>query len=180
MHFVCIPNPLMNCDLIPGDHISVQNMNQKLLNVNLALVEVNTMSLSLFIQYFCQNRMKMISGKNKNFFFFIQEYILIGNWFNGIYQWGYCIHVSLISAYGCFQEEVSSQSLCEDHCTSQITCVGYQYNIKGNNSCTLFPSDRSCPSGFLENDEYDPTAASINDLRVVYKSNTDYVCYGKI
>ena len=170
----------MNCDLIPGDHISVQNMNQKLLNVNLALVEVNTMSLSLFIQYFCQNRMKMISGKNKNFFFFIQEYILIGNWFNGIYQWWYCIHVSLISAYGCFQEEVSSQSLCEDHCTSQITCVGYQYNIKGNNSCTLFPSDRSCPSGFLENDEYDPTAASINDLRVVYKSNTDYVCYGKI
>jgi len=91
---------------------------------------------------------------------------------------GDCIHKSGKAAYSCYRFDVSSLSSCEDYCTSQITCVGYDYRIKSNKYCWLYLSERSCPSGFSETNKSLPTAASMHDL--IAGTRSAYVCYGKI
>ena len=110
--------------------------------------------------------------RSENIFFLIQGYSLISNKKD-------CKHKSGKSAYSCYRGDVSSQSSCEDYCTSQITCVGYDYYIKTSEKCFLYPSERSCPSGFSEYASSGPTAASMNDL-IVGSAGSGYVCYGKI
>ena len=90
---------------------------------------------------------------------------------------GDCLHVSGKCNYRCYRQGVSSQSSCEDYCTSQITCVGYDYKIEDKN-CYLYPSEKSCPSGFSVYSESGPTAASMNDLTPALASG--HVCYGKL
>jgi len=92
---------------------------------------------------------------------------------------GDCILVSGKSTYTCYRQVVSSQSSCEDYCTSQITCVGYDYDMRGDEHCHLYPSDRSCPSGFTAFCKTrGVTTASRNDLIAGRKDH--YACYGKI
>jgi len=84
------------------------------------------------------------------------------------------------SVYSCSHHhfDVSSLSSCEDYCTSQITCVGYDYNIKESNYCSLYPSERSCPSGWSGYNHVRTPAASMHDLKGGIDSRL--VCYGKI
>ena len=92
---------------------------------------------------------------------------------------GDCIHVSGKCNYRCYRQGVSSQSSCEDYCTSQITCVGYDYDMRGDEHCHLYPSDRSCPSGFTAFCKTrGVTTASRNELIAGRKDH--YACYGKI
>ena len=117
--------------------------------------------------------MKMINAQNKNFFFSIQEYSLITDE-------GYCQHVSGKDPYTCNRNDVSSQSLCENHCTSWTSCIGYFYNIRESSWCYLIPSERSCPSDFSPKDTSGPIAASMNKLKAGYPAlPLRYVCYGK-
>ena len=82
----------------------------------------------------------------------------------------------------CYRADVSSQSLCEDDCTSLTSCIGYQYYAGKNTYCYLIPSERNCPSGFLPHYESGPIAISMNDLKsgpMTASMNETYVCYGK-
>jgi len=95
---------------------------------------------------------------------------------------GDCLHVSGNTPYACFRYNVSSQSLCEDHCTSLTSCVAYHFLLPDTNfdysNCYLIPSEIGCPSGFEDRPTSSyPIAASMNDLKPGYA--TDYVCYGK-
>jgi len=87
---------------------------------------------------------------------------------------GNCQHVSGGYLYRCYATNVSSQD-CENHCTSQTSCVGY---YSGYSQCHLIPSSRSCPSGFSRAGTSEPTAASMNDLKA--HSAQGFVCYGKV
>ena len=107
----------------------------------------------------------------KNIFSFIQGYSLIAK--------GDCKHKSGKSAYSCYRKDVSSQSSCEDYCTSHIICVAYNWNIEANKYCTLYPSQKGCPSGFSDDFKYETIAASMNDLIATNPESGD-VCYGKI
>ena len=91
---------------------------------------------------------------------------------------GYCKHVSGEWPFRCYRSDVSSQSLCEDQCTSLTSCIGYHYGIKYNKHCSLIPCERSCPSGFSVFGNSRPIAASMKDLKA--DTAPDFVCYGKI
>merc|ERR1719245_1074829 len=99
---------------------------------------------------------------------------------------GGCEHVSGKPVYRCFQgKEKNSQKICEDSCSSHHTCVGYMYDTTHNLQCFLYPSDKSCPSGFSvwtsgdsSNDWAATTTASMNELTT--SSYDIFVCYGKI
>merc|ERR1719347_2234758 len=106
---------------------------------------------------------------------------------------GICVHVSGKDPYQCFRNDVSSQSLCEDHCTSWNSCIGYDGlfgHLAKKTKCNLFISERSCPSGFKPYNgmigqwQHDwPIAASMNDLKadpLGFRGSQDWVCYGKI
>lgn len=108
--------------------------------------------------------------KSKTTLFFIEGYFLIDK--------GICKHVSGKDPYRCHKYGVSSQSLCEDHCTSLTTCLAYHYNTKNNVYCSLIPSDKICPSGFYPYYKSGPIAKSISELKADLYSG--YVCYGKI
>ena len=123
--------------------------------------------------------MKIICALNKNLFFFIQGYSFIGK--------GFCDHVSGEDPFECYRAhyenytlsiDVSSQSLCEDHCTARSSCVAYEYDYSKH--CFLIPSERSCPSGFEVDNNAIPIAASMNDLKAYPNPGYDWVCYGKI
>ena len=119
--------------------------------------------------------MKMIRALKNFLSFFIQVYSLIGT--------GFCKHVSGKLIYRCKRHDVSSQSLCEDYCTSWNSCVGYHYDIKDNEDCYLIPSDKGCPSGFKRLSKSGPIAASMNDLKAFlprWVCSRCWVCYGKI
>jgi len=88
---------------------------------------------------------------------------------------GYCELVSGGHPYRCVRKDVSSQG-CEDHCTSQTSCIGYYYSPT-NQYCYLIPTEKSCPSGF-DSTAHSGLAASVNDLKAAY--NRNYACYGKI
>ena len=122
--------------------------------------------------------MRIICALNKNLFFFIQGYSFIGK--------GFCDHVSGEDPFECYRAhyenytlsiDVSSQSLCEDHCTSWTSCIAYQYNIKESSWCYLIPSKRSCPSNFTPVNTSGAIAASMNQLKT--NSILSHVCYGK-
>ena len=118
----------------------------------------------------------------KNVFSFILGYyLLVSN--------GYCKHKSGKAAYSCHRSYVSPHSSCEDYCTSQIACVGYDYHVTGNNECNLYPSERSCPSGFsaiYRNSTGDrmmdlnstPTTVSMYEL--IPGKRVGYLCYVKL
>ena len=100
---------------------------------------------------------------------------------------GYCKLVSGKLPYHCDRTNVTSKSICEDHCTAMSSCVGYDY-CKSRNVCELFPSVRSCPSGFNvdcsrkdsgQDCKSAPIATKMNDL-VASSNNWGWVCYGKI
>ena len=104
-------------------------------------------------------------------FFFIPGYTLI-------VDKGWCELESGEFPYQCCREEVSSQILCEDHCSSWTSCIAYDYLITDKlKICCLTPSERSCPSGFITENEPNPIASSMNELRGF--SDPNYVCYGK-
>jgi len=92
---------------------------------------------------------------------------------------GGCQLVSGTFAFSCKNYDVSSQSLCQDHCTAMASCIGYDYRWSSNSHCGLIPSERSCPSGFTPDwaEYWNTTAASMNDL--VPYPYWDFVCYGK-
>jgi len=92
---------------------------------------------------------------------------------------GVCEHVSGSLPFSCIIYDVSSLSLCQDHCTAMASCIGYQYRWETNEGCSLFPSERSCPSGFTSSwsKESQPIAASMNDLAPI--PYWPFVCYGK-
>jgi len=101
---------------------------------------------------------------------------------------GGCEHVSGKHVYRCYQaKEKNSQKICEDSCSSHHTCVGYMYDTTHNAQCFLYPSDKSCPSGFSVWTSGRPrgrhylaetTTASMNELTT--SSYDIFVCYGKI
>ena len=103
---------------------------------------------------------------------------------------GNCLLVSGEMPYRCNRVDVSSQSLCEDHCTSWNSCIGYDYHLAKKNKCNLTTSERSCPSGFKPYIDDDnayiddwPIAASMNDLKADpwgFRGSQGWVCYGKI
>ena len=114
--------------------------------------------------------------KTKTFLYSIQGYSLITDK-------GLCMHVSGKQAYHCFHKHVSSQSLCEDHCTSTTSCIGYYYyfNSERRRNCNLIQSERGCTAkGFSEyfDFKYLKIAASTNDLKA--DPSPGWVCYGKI
>jgi len=98
---------------------------------------------------------------------------------------GTCIHVSGIYPFKCSGYDDIPLSLCEDHCTSTASCIGYNIGYLGSidkDSCLLIPSERNCPSGFKPIFETGPIAASIKDLipKEWVTSDRGFVCYGKI
>lgn len=89
--------------------------------------------------------------------------------------------------FNCDRANVTSKSICEDHCTAMSSCVGYDY-CKSLNLCELFPSVRSCPSGFNEDCSREdsgqdcksaPITTKMNDF-MASSNNWGWVCYGKI
>jgi len=94
---------------------------------------------------------------------------------------GYCGHVSYMGHMPskCFREGVSSQSLCEDHCTTWTSCIAFDYSTETAevySICSLIAPDSFCPSGFSH--EPGPLAESKNDLIAFRVSGA--VCYAKI
>jgi len=94
------------------------------------------------------------------------EYSLIGE--------GYCQLESGELPYQCCREDVSSQILCENHCSSWTSCIAYDYFITDETECCLIPLERSCPSGFDVRFASEPIAAR-PELRSDSKPN--YGCY---
>lgn len=64
------------------------------------------------------------------FFVLIQGYSPISN--NG-----WCVHRSGKNPPECYREHVSSQSLCEDHCTAMDSCIAINYYTQANIYCNL-------------------------------------------
>ena len=89
-----------------------------------------------------------------------------------------CKHVSGNNPYQCFRDDVGPQSICEDHCTGFSSCVAYDYGTIYN-FCYLYPSVRSCPSGFSAEYESGPIAATMTDFRKGPNFFHNMVCYGK-
>ena len=116
----------------------------------------------------------MIRAKINNLFLFIiKGYSLIGDK-------GYCVHVSGEVPYQCWRYDVSSQSLCEDHCTSSTSCIAYYYHTNDNvheMRCHLITSEKSCPLEFSPQYQSGPIAATVNELKAYPHSSYD--CYGK-
>ena len=112
--------------------------------------------------------MRMICAKN---FFFIPGYSLIGK--------GYCEHESGEKPYRCCLDDVSSQILCENHCSSWTSCIAYEYGNADFSilNCCLIPLEKSCPSDFVKEHLPGTIAASMNELRGDSDSNS--VCHGK-
>ena len=104
-------------------------------------------------------------------------YLLLPSEYSMISNKGYCKLVSGKLPYHCDRSNVTSKSMCEDHCTTLSSCVAYDYNTLGN-FCELFPSVRSCPSGFTPYSESAPIATKMNDLIATSGGNT-WGCYGK-
>ena len=104
-------------------------------------------------------------------------YYLLGYVEIGGHKYGNCRHT-----YGditfCLNREVTSQSRCEEFCSSFGSCLAYEYGVSGYNMgyCYLYPSDYTCPNDF-ELSEGENTAKSIDDL--VSFPNSDFVCKGK-
>ena len=89
---------------------------------------------------------------------------------------GACVHVNGGDLTECYKREVNSQNQCRDYCSSQASCVGYDYNIEDKSYCRLFPNDNSCPIGF-ELYELRNTARAMTDLK--RKKWDEMVCFGK-
>jgi len=94
------------------------------------------------------------------------EYSFIGE--------GFCQLESGEIPYQCCLDDVSSQILCENHCSSWSSCIAYDYFITDEKECCLLPLERSCPSGFDVRFASEPTAAR-SELRSDSKPN--YGCY---
>ena len=116
---------------------------------------------------------------------------------------GVCKHKSGEFPFECLRNGTSSQSLCEEYCTSWTSCIAFvsktltkpftELKLKRNLwklSCSLITQDRSCPSGFrpifMDLRISGPIAASKNDL-VAFEFpigkipgfGFDYACYGR-
>jgi len=108
---------------------------------------------------------------------------------------GYSIHSYCGHKYGnlfaCIHDDVSSRELCESHCTSLDSCIGYDYQFGDfwgkNGNCRVFPTEKCCPPGFRPKggdlSESMLPASSINDLKEMATedySNIFKGCYGKV
>ena len=92
---------------------------------------------------------------------------------------GMCEHVSGGEPSNCWNDSIMSIDICESYCTSQKSCVGYDYSVIAS-SCELFPSDSTCPSDF----EYTKakTAKTVKDLttsKYDIQNPDSWICYGK-
>ena len=81
-----------------------------------------------------------------------------------------CNHVDGGIPSFCFSQHITRMSRCQYYCTNQATCVGYSYitlylseDTISSVSCSLHPTDGTCPSGFTFTDKR--AAKTMNDLK---------------